>query len=181
MYECQSQCRSTKGTIMNMLTFPSTSVSLRGFCWQVRESETFSVFITDYIQTIRFQNLSLLKWCQVYEWHMWVFPDLNGKNRTLNFLLFGSVLSWSGLLYKAMELKGRPLTEDHPITPPSCKWPHPKHRLLLQVRRLQWAPWPAHGCRTRSLLLPVQHRLPWRRGAAGCVLGLEMHCVWKYL
>lgn len=36
----QSQCRTTKATTMSMPTFPSTSMSLRGFCWQVWDDKT---------------------------------------------------------------------------------------------------------------------------------------------
>lgn len=76
------------------------------------------------------------------------------------------VLSWSGLLHKVMELKRRTPTEDNPITPPSRKRLDPERRLFLQVGGLQRTPRPAHGCQTRPLLLPVQHRLPGRRRAA---------------
>lgn len=47
MCECQSPCRSTRGTIMNMPTFRSTSVSMRGFCWQVGGAKTCSIYIRD--------------------------------------------------------------------------------------------------------------------------------------
>lgn len=33
--ECRGQCRSTGGITTSTPTFPSTSVRMRGFCWQV--------------------------------------------------------------------------------------------------------------------------------------------------
>lgn len=69
-----------------------------------------------------------------------------------------------------MEPKGRPPATDHPVAPPGRKRPHPERRLLLQVGRLQGAPRPAHGCQTRPVLLPIQHRLPGGRRAAGWIL-----------
>lgn len=78
-----------------------------------------------------------------------------------------------------MEPKRRPPPKDYPITPPDRERPDPERRLLLQAGRLQRAPWPPHGRQTRPLLLPVQHRLPGRRRAAGRVLGKRLKAFLK--
>lgn len=110
-----------------------------------------------------------------------VFPSREWKTETLivRSLLLCFVLSRSGLLHKVMEPKRRPPPEDYPITPPDRERPDPERRLLLQAGRLQRAPWPPHGRQTRPLLLPVQHRLPGRRRAAGWVLGKRLKAFLK--
>lgn len=72
-----------------------------------------------------------------------------------------------------MEPKRWPPAEDYPIAPSGRERPDPERRLLLQVGWLQGTPRPAHGCQTRPLLLPIQHRLPGRRRAAGWLLGKD--------
>lgn len=97
----------------------------------------------------------------------------NGQTKHLFIYLH----SGSGLLHKVMEPEGRPPSEDHPITPPSRKRPDSQRRLLLQSGRMQRASRPAHGCQTRPVLLPIQHRLPGWRRAAGWMLGKNWKCL----
>lgn len=72
-----------------------------------------------------------------------------------------------------MEPEGRPPSEDHPVTPPGRERPDSKRRLLFKSGRMQGASRPADGCQTRPVLLPIQHRLPGRRRAAGWMLGRD--------